>query len=435
MSSTDDRWSARWPLILGFTGLLVLVGGFGTWAVTTQIAGAIIASGRIEVERNRQVVQHPAGGVVARIAVDEGDSVQAGDVLIELDQTRLASELAIAEGQLFEILSRRARLEAERDERDAPEFLDELKLRAAENPDLAELMEGQRNLFFARKESTEKELEQLEKRQIQITNQIDGIDAQMTSLTEQLALITEELTNQQALFDRGLAQAGTLLALRRNEAQLQGQLGELAANRAGAESRITETEIEVLAIETQLREQAITELRDMRFRELELREQRAALLEDLSRMEIRAPVSGIVYGLEVQTIRAVIQAAQPVLYLVPQDRPLVIAAQVEPVHIDQVLVGQDVNLRFSALDQRTTPELVGKVAIVSADAFEDEATRQTYYRAEIELAPGEIDRLGQNVSLIPGMPVEAYIRTDERSPLGYLTKPLLDYFNRAFRET
>lgn len=435
MNDEDSKWSARWPLIVGFVGLAILVGGFGTWAVQSQISGAIIASGRIEVERNRQVVQHPTGGVVAQILVEEGDTVQAGDVLIELDSTRMNSELTITEGQLYELVARRGRLEAERDGRDDVVFLDDL-LRAAENDEeVAELVEGQRNLFRARRDSSDRELEQLDKRQIQIGNQIEGIDAQTESLSEQLALIEEELSNQQTLFDRGLAQAGTLLALRRNQAGLQGQLGELAANRAEAEARITETEIEALKITTRLREEAITQLRDLRYRELELREQRAALLEDLSRMEIRAPVSGIVYGLEVQTIRAVIQAAQPVLYLVPQDRPLVIAAQVEPVHIDEVLVGQAVNLRFSALDQRTTPELVGQVAIVSADAFEDEATRMTYYRAEIVLAPGEIDRLGQDVALIPGMPVEAYIRTDERSPIQYLTKPLMDYFNRAFRET
>ncbi|MEM6308652.1 MAG: HlyD family type I secretion periplasmic adaptor subunit [Pseudomonadota bacterium] len=433
--SKDDRWSARWPLIVGFTGLTILLGGFGTWAVYTEIAGAIVATGRIEVERNRQVVQHLTGGVVSEIKVDEGDLVEAGQVLIELDSTRLKSELAITEGQLYEIVARRGRLEAERDQSDEIVFLPELLERSAENAEWRELKDGQSNLFYARKESTAKELEQLNKRQEQITNQIEGIDAQLVSLREQSALIDQELESQQSLLDRGLAQASTVLALRRNAASLQGQLGELQATRAQAEARITETEIEVLSIETRLREEAITQLRDMRYRELELREQRAALLEDLDRLEIRAPVSGIVYGLEVQTLRAVIQPAQPVLYLVPQDRPLVIAAQVEPVHIDQVLVGQDVNLRFSALDQRTTPELIGKVAIVSADAFEDEATRATYYRAEIELAPGEIDRLDQNVSLIPGMPVEAYIRTDDRSPLEYLTKPLLDYFNRAFRET
>lgn len=435
MSEGSNKWSARWPLLLGFVGLLILVGGFGTWAVTTQIAGAVIATGRIEVERNRQVVQHPTGGVVAKIGVKEGDVVRAGDLLIELDTTRMASQVAITEGQLFEILARRGRLEAERDGRLEIKFVDELVERAAADPEMAELMDGQGNLFAARRESREKELEQLDKRQTQISNQIEGIEAQTTSLQEQLSLIEEELENQQTLFDRGLAQAGTLLALRRNAASLQGQIGELVAGRAEAESRITETEIEVLKLGTRLREEAITQLRDMRYRELELREQRSAAVEELDRMIIRAPVSGIVYGLQVQTPRSVLQPAEPVLYLVPQDRPLVIATQVEPVHIDQVLVGQEVNLRFSALDQRTTPELVGRVSLVSADAFEDDATRATYYRAEIVLAPGEIDRLDTGVSLIPGMPVEAYIRTDDRSPLAYLTKPLLDYFNRAFRET
>ena len=433
--SDENKWSARWPLLVGFLGLAILVGGFGTWAVRTQIAGAIIASGRIEVERNRQVVQHPTGGVVAKINVKEGDVVQAGDLLIELDSTRLTSQMAITEGQLYEIIARRGRLEAERDGRDTVTFLPELLDRATASEEVNELMEGQRNLFDARRESLAKAQEALEKRQSQIASQIEGIDAQSASLREQLELIEEEMGNQQSLFDRGLAQAGTLLALRRNAASLRGQLGELAANRAQAETRITETEIEALQLITQRREDAITQLRDMRYNEMELREQRAATKEELDRLDIRAPVSGIVYGLQVQTPRSVLQAAEPVLYLVPQDRPLVIAAQVEPVHIDQVLVGQQVSLRFSALDQRTTPELFGQVSLVSADAFEDEATRATYYRAEIVLAPGELERLGEGVSLIPGMPVEAYIRTADRSPLAYLTKPLVDYFNRAFRET
>jgi HlyD family secretion protein len=433
--SEENRWSARWPLIVGFLALGVLVGGFGTWAVRTQIAGAIVASGRIEVERNRQVVQHPTGGVVAEIRVKEGDVVAAGDLLIELDSTRLKSEMAITEGQLFEIIARRGRLEAERDGHDEVAFLPELLDRAAVNPEVAELMEGQRNLFHARRETLSKSQEQLDKRRAQIASQIEGIDAQTASLEEQLELIEEELANQQSLLDRGLAQASTVLALRRNAANLRGQLGELAANRAEAETRITETEIEALSLVTQRREEAITQLRDMRYNELELREQRAATQEDLDRLDIRAPVSGIVYGLAVQTPRSVVQAAEPVLYIVPQDRPLLIAAQVEPVHIDEVLVGQTVSLRFASLDQRTTPELVGRVSLVSADAFEDEATRATYYRAEIVLAPGEIERLDPDVTLIPGMPVEAYIRTADRSPFAYLTKPLMDYFNRAFRET
>ena len=179
---SENKWSARWPLTLGFIGLLILVGGFGTWAVVTEIAGAIIASGRIEVERNRQVVQHPTGGVVAKINVKEGDVVQAGDLLVQLDATRLASQLSIAEGQLFEIVARRGRLEAERDSEDVIEFLPELIERAAIDPEMDELMSGQRNLFNARRDSREKALEQLEKRKAQINNQIEGIDAQTVSL-------------------------------------------------------------------------------------------------------------------------------------------------------------------------------------------------------------------------------------------------------------
>ncbi|MEP4198495.1 MAG: HlyD family type I secretion periplasmic adaptor subunit [Aliishimia sp.] len=431
----ESKWSARWPLMVGFVALLTLIGGFGTWATVTQIAGAIIASGRIEVERNRQVVQHPTGGVVAEIGVEEGDTVSAGDLLIQLDDTRLKSQLIITEGQLYEIVARRGRLEAERDGADDIKFIEELQDAGDKDPELDELLDGQRNLFQARRDSMAQERDQLSKRTGQIENQIEGIDAQSTSLGKQLELIQQELTSQQTLFDRGLAQAGTLLALQRNSANLEGQIGELIANRAQAESRITETQIEVLKLDTGVREEAITQLRDLRYRELELREQRSALQEELDRLQIRAPVSGIVYSMQVQTPRSVLQAAQPVLYLVPQDRPLVIVARIEPIHIDQILVGQNVNLRFSALDQRTTPELVGQVAIVSADAFEDEATRMTFYRAEIVLAPGEIERLADDVALIPGMPVEAYIRTDDRSPLAYLTKPLLDYFNRAFRES
>ncbi|MEP6064757.1 MAG: HlyD family type I secretion periplasmic adaptor subunit [Paracoccaceae bacterium] len=432
---SQNNWSARAPVIIGMIGLVVFFGGFVAWGVITQISGAIIASGRIEVDQNRQIVQHPTGGVVSDIRVQEGDVVIAGDVLIELDKTQLVSQLSIVEGQLYELMARRGRLEAERDGDDLVEFEGELLSGAQQNPDIDELVNGQNNLFFARRESTAREKEQMGQRRIQITNQIQGIDAQETSLEEQLFLIQQELTSQQSLFDRGLAPASTVLALQRQSASLGGQLGELAASRAQAQERITELEIQELSLTTQRREEAITTLRDLRYRELEFVEQRSSLIADIERQLIRAPVSGIVYGLRVQTMRSVIRGADPVLYLVPQDRPLVIAARVDPIHIDQIVTGQAVNLRFSALDQRTTPELEGKVTLVSADAFEDEQVGVSYYRAEIILNPGEVEKLTNGQILIPGMPVEAFIRTADRSPLGYLIKPLADYFNRAFRES
>ncbi|MEM1375167.1 MAG: HlyD family type I secretion periplasmic adaptor subunit [Pseudomonadota bacterium] len=430
---TRSEWSVRRPMIIGILALLILVGGFGTWAARANISGAIIASGRIEVDRNRQVVQHPDGGVVVEINVDEGMSVAAGDVLIRLDDTLLQSDLAITEGQLWEATARRARLEAERDGLSAVSY-PQLLLDNATRASVADVMAGQTRLFEARRETIARNVEQLERRRAQITDQIAGIDAQLAAQGRQLDLIAEELDAQQSLLDRGLAQVGRVLALQREEASLSGSVGELTAARAQAEGRITEIELEIIKLGTDRREEAITLLRDIQFRELELAEQRRSILERLNRLEITAPVSGIVYDLAVFAERSVVRPAEPVLFVVPQDRPLVIAAQVNPINIDQVFVGQAVTLRFSALDQRTTPELEGEVVQLSADAFEDEATRLSFYRAEIILSEGQIARLPEGSTLIPGMPVESFIRTEDRTPIAYLVKPLTDYFSRAFRE-
>jgi HlyD family secretion protein len=415
-------------------GLALLIFGFGGWASFSEISGAVIAPGQIEVDQNRQVVQHPDGGVVAEILAQEGDTVRQGQLLIQLDATRLGSELAIVEGQLFELMARRGRLEAERDDRPEPVYDALLRDSAASNGDAAVLMAGQSQLLAARRASTAQEVAQLAKRRSQIDTQITGISAQSQALGQQLQLIEEELTDQQTLLDRGLAQAGRVLALRREQARLSGQLGELTAQRALAQERATEIDLEVIKLRTQQREEAITRLRDLQFRELELAEQRRALLERRDRLAIRAPVSGIIYGLQVTTPRSVIRAAEPVMFIIPQDRPLVIAARVDPIHIDKITLGQPVNLRFSALDQRTTPELTGEVAKVSPDAFVDQARGLSYYRAEITLPEAEQAKLPNTIRLLPGMPVEAFIRTGDRTPLAYLTKPLTDYFSKAFRD-
>ncbi|MFP4275635.1 MAG: HlyD family type I secretion periplasmic adaptor subunit, partial [Paracoccaceae bacterium] len=368
------------------------------------------------------------------ILVDEGDTVAQGDVLIRLDPTDLRSELAIVEGQLFEFMARRGRLEAVRDDRKKIRFEPELLGRAEDSAEIADLVEGQRQLFAARLESVSNEIEQLGRRRGQIASQVDGIEAQQAALTEQLDLILRELTDQRSLLDRGLAQASRVLALQREQARLSGQVGELTAQKAQAEGRITEIEIEILKLRAQRREEAITRLRDLQAREVELAERRRALSGRLDRMVIRAPVSGIVYGMTVVTPRSVIGPADPVLFLVPQDRPLVIAARVEPMDIDKLSLGQEVTLRFSAFDQRTTPELFGEVAQISADTFRDDASGMSYYRAEIMLDEDEYARLPEGAVLIPGMPVEAFIRTEDRTPLAYLVKPLTDYFTKAFRE-
>lgn len=434
MTAHKNEFSSTKPLAIGLIASLLLIVGFGGWAVMAQLSGAIIATGQIEVDQNRQIVQHPDGGVVSEILVEEGDTVANGDVLLRLDPRNQQSELSIIQGQLFELMARRGRLVAERDNLESVTFDPRLIEAAQIDPAINELKSGQEQLFHARRENLTKQVEQLRKRTSQIDNQIDGIIAQKAALNTQLELIEIELVDQQKLLDRGLAQASRVLALQRTQAELSGNLGDLIAREAEAAGRITEIEIEIQSQYTKRQEEAITRLRDQQFRAMELEERAKALIDRLERMDIRAPASGIVYGLTIFTPRSVIRPAEPVMYLIPQDRPLIIAAQVSPINIYELFITQDVTLRFSALDQRQTPELFGKVVKVSADAFVDEATRATYYRAEIILNDGQIDRLPANITLIPGMPVEAFIKTSDRSPLSYLVKPLTDYFVKAFRE-
>lgn len=253
-------------------------------------------------------------------------------------------------------------------------------------------------------------------------------------MSTQRDLLQKELADQQSLLDKGLAQASRVLALQREAARLEGQLGEMTASRAQAETRQLAIGIEKLRMTAERREGAETQLRDIGYRELELAERRRSLTEQISRLEIRAPVAGIVHDLQVTTPRSVIRPADQIMYIIPQDRPLVIGARIATINVDEVQIGQPVILRFSAFSSRTTPEINGTLDRVSADALVDEATRAPYYRAEVSIPPEELDKLGQ-LALIPGMPVEVYIQTGERSPLAYLVKPLADYFNRAFRES
>lgn len=427
------QWSARGPIWLGLAALVVLVLGFGLWAGVARIAGAVVAPGQVEVEQRRQVVQHPDGGVVSEILVQEGQSVEAGQTLIRLDGVLLGTELAIVEGQYFEILARRGRLEAERAERPAITFPEELTREALRKPQLMAVMEGQTSLFRARLDTLAQSLGQLSKQAEQIRAQIRGIDAQEKALRQQRDFIAQELRDQRTLLEKGLAQAPRVLALEREAARLDGLVGEATAGRAQAETQLAEIDLSRLEKTAAYREQAETELRDLGYRELELAERRRSLSEQIARLEIRAPVSGIVQELQVTTPRSVIRAAEPILYLIPQDRPLVVAARVSPINIDEVRPGQQVVLRFSSFSSRTTPEIDGILSRVSADALIDQTTHMSYYRAEVTIPPEQSAKLGK-MALIPGMPVEVYIQTGKRSPFAYLAKPLADYFTRAFRE-
>lgn len=428
-----QAWSARKPAIIGYITLFMLVVCFGGWSVTTTITGAIIASGKIEVAQNRQIVQHPDGGVVEAINVVEGQAVKAGDTLIRLAGDAVKSDLKIVKAQLIEVAARHDRLVAERDNNATVTFRPKVLAAALENPATAEQVEGQRNLFQARKENLAQQLQRFKERSAQISSQISGLAAQIAAVRTQRDLINQELTTQQELLSKGLTQVGRVMSLQREQARTSGDIGALTASLAEAKARITETQIEALQLSALRREEANTQLRDIGNMEIELIERHRALAERAARLDIIAPVSGTVLDLQVTTPRAVLRPAEPVLHLVPQDRPLVIAVQVPTFQIDQLTLGQPVTLVFSAFPARTTPQLVGHITVISADALTDPRSQQLYYRIEIAPAAGELGKL-KGLKLLPGMPVEAFIRTEERTPLAYLLKPFTDYFTRAFRD-
>ena len=426
--------SAKSAMRRGFFTLALLVAILGGWGIGTQLDGAVIAPGQVQVESNRQVVQHPDGGVIARIAVREGQTVTAGDELLTLDGTLLLAERAIIATQLSETRARRARLQAERDDSPEPVFPPDLLKLAETDPQVAEQITGQRRLFEARRDTLARQSEQLARRRAQVDAQIAGIDAQSAALATQNRLIEDERRDQQTLLDRGLAQSARVLALTREAASLQGRLGELAAQRAQAEGRMTEIDLESLRLAALRREEATAELREIGPLERELAERLGALSERIDRLTIRAPVSGTVLGLAVTTPRAVIRPADPILYLVPQDRPLVISIRIPPLHVDEVHVGQPVRLIFSALATRNLPDIMGTLSRVSADALSDPNTGAPFFLAEVTLSPEATAPLGDQ-QLLPGMPVEAFLPTGSRSPISYLLKPFTDYFLHAFRET
>lgn len=427
-------WSVRGPMIIGVIALIVLVLGFGGWSVSSTLSGAVVASGQIEVDRNRQAIQHPEGGVVAELLVDEGDRVADGAVLVRLDASDSITELTVARARLAETGARRARLEAERDGEEMLVFSDDLIAFAATNPEIDDVLSGQQNLFAARADTLAREEEQLRGRITQIGTQVDAMRAQEDALVEQIELVQEELARRQDLLDRGSGTVEPVVRLRQELVQLRGQLGQATAGRAEAAERIIETELAILQITTTRREQAISELREVRVDEQELIERTAGLERRISRLELRAPVAGTIHGLTIFGPRSVLRPADPFAYIVPEGRPLVISARVPAIDVDQVFEGQTVSLTFPAFDQSSMPEVMGEVAQVSADAFVDEVSGASFYRTEITMTEEQAQLLGERV-LIPGMPVEAFIRTEDRTPLAYLLEPFTAYFSRALRES
>lgn len=431
--TTPNAWSARLPLFIGFSAIVLLVGGIGVWSLETQIAGAVVANGTVKVESNRQVVQHPDGGVVGSIEARDGDTVASGDILVRFDDTFLKSELAVIDQQLMEIYARKVRLEGERDGSAELIFARTDEFAHLDQTWVASQINGQTNLFNARLQSLAKEKAQLAEQSLQIESQIMGIDSQRSALSKQFELITGELSDQQELREKGLVPLARILGMQREEARLEGEIGRNTAENAEAKGKISGISIEILKLSDRRREEAISKIRDLRYSEIELFERQISLHERLDRMVVRASMGGIIYGSNIFALKSVVRPAEPMMYIVPGGQPLQVSARIDPIHIDQVYPGQAASLRFTTFDQRTTPEIQGRVVRLSADTVADKTTGAVYYEAILVPVDGALDEL-PDLNLRPGLPVEVFLKTQERTPLSYLVQPMANYFNRAFRE-
>jgi HlyD family secretion protein len=430
--SSDSRASIRQHIIVGAAVVIFLAFGVGGWASTAEISGALIAPGSLVVDSNVKKVQHPTGGVVGELHVHDGDRVKAGDLLIRLDETVTRANLAIVTKGLTELYARKARLGAERDGADAVPLPRELADRAAD-PDVQEAMASERKLFELRRKARLGQKDQLQQRIEQLKEQITGLTAQQEAKTKEMGLIDQELQGVRDLWAKNLVQLSRLTSLEREEARLQGERGQLIAGAAEAKGKIVETELQILQVDQEFTSDVAKELREADGKIGEYVERKVTAEDQLKRTEIRAPQDGIVFQTTANTVGGVVTAGDPMMLIVPEADNLLVEVKVEPKDIDQLQFGQPVVLRFSAFNMRTTPELNGTVVRIAADTSVDQRTGQSYYLVRISMTAEEISRLG-DVKLTPGMPVEAFIQTGERTMLSYLVKPLHDQLKRAFRE-
>jgi HlyD family secretion protein len=426
------RRSMRRHLVAAIVVVLVLVIGVGGWAATAVISGAVVASGSIVVDSNVKKVQHLTGGIVGELRVRDGDRVRAGDIVVRLDETVTRANLAIVTKGLDELTARKARLESERDGSDTVIFPAQL-LAGADDPDRAAAMDSERKLFNLRRTARNGQKAQLRERIAQLHEEITGLIAQQDSKAKEIALLERELAGVRELWKQNLVQLTRLTALERESARLDGERGQLIAAAAQAKGKIAETTLQILQIDQDIASDVAKELREVDGKIGEFIERKVTAEDQLKRTDIRAPQDGTVFQLAVHTIGGVITAGDPIMLIVPDADNLSVEVKVNPQDIDQLQLNQKAILRFTAFNVRTTPEIEGTVTRISADTSTDQRTGQSYYTVRIAMAADQVERLG-DVKLLPGMPVEAFVQTGDRTMFSYLMKPLHDQFVRAFRE-
>ncbi|MDE1933767.1 HlyD family type I secretion periplasmic adaptor subunit [Bradyrhizobium sp.] len=426
------RSSIQRHLIVGMAVVILLAGGLGGWASTAEISGALIAPGSIVVESSVKKVQHPTGGVVGEVRAHDGDVVKAGDILVRLDDTVTKANLAIVTKNLDGLWARAARLEAEQRGLDKIVFPKTLTDRA-DDPDVKAIMANETKLFDVRVNGRAGQKAQLRERIVQLNEEIDGLSAQEKAKDQEINLVEKELSGVRDLYDKHLVQLSRLTTLERDAARLAGERAQYIAQRAQAKGKITETELQIIQVDKDMVSDVSKDLRETNDKIGEFVERKVTAEDQLRRVDIRAPQDGMVLQSTVHTVGGVITAGDTIMLIVPQTDDLQVEAKVNPQDIDKLQVGQKTLLRLSAFNQRTTPELNGLVTRVSPDTTTDQRTGQSYYTIRVSMPPQEIARLG-DVKLIPGMPVEAFVQTGERTLLSYLIKPLSDQLMRAFRE-
>jgi HlyD family secretion protein len=428
----DARRSSRKHVAVGLAAILVLFGGIGGWAATTELSGALIAVGQIVVDSNVKKVQHQSGGIVGELRVRNGSQVRAGEIVARLDETLSRANLSILTKTLDELAARKSRLESERDGAEAVTFSADFVDRTSE-PGIVHLMNAERRLFELRRMARDGQKQQLRQRIAQLEEEIGGLTAQQQAKAQEIVLIRRELGSVKDLWEKNLIPLNRLTALEREATRLEGERAQLTATGAQARGKISEINLQIIQIDQDLASEVGRELREIDGKASEFVERKVAAEDQMKRVDIRAPQDGIVHELTVHTVGGVVAPGEAMMLIVPAADALTVEARIAPQDIDQVRIGQPAGLRFSAFNQRTTPEITGSLSRIAADVTTDSRTGLVYYTARIAISPEEIARLGE-VRMVPGMPVEVFIKTGDRTVASYLAKPLSDQVMRAFRE-
>ena len=433
MADTAPFRSLRRHALLGVTALVGFAVLLGGWAGSTQIAGAVIASGMVVTEEGTKAVQHPEGGVVSEIAVRDGDTVTAGEVLVRLDSTTVAANLAVIVGQLSEAFALEARLNAESLKADAITLPASLAA-WPDRPALDKLVAAQEQLRLSRATGQQSLLAQLDEQIAQLGEQIAGLESERQAVEAQLRIIAGEAQDAAELLKQNLTQVSRVNDLNRERAQLEGQAGSLVAQVAAARTQIAERKAQMTQNVAAFDADVLEQLRTVGAQIAELMQQKIAAEDRLAKLEIRAPQAGIVHESVVRTVGGVITPGEVLMQIIPQASPFAIEARVSPTDVDKLGAGQPVAIRLMGFDIRTVPELNGTIETVSPDLVRDQQTGAAFYTIKVAVPPAELGKLPTGQKLVPGMPAEAFIHTADRTVLAYLISPFAEQLSRAMRE-